>query len=75
MSIARMDALRAILDAERAEASALGQPPSDYAYTDYETAFSHEPDVAFGPKVIHALGYFVDERVASLEAQISEKCP
>jgi len=72
---ARMDALRAILDAERAEASALGQPPNDYTVADYETAFSHEPDVAFGPKVIHALGYFVDERIASLEAQLLEKCP
>ena len=72
---ARIDALRAFLDAERAEASALGQPPMDFAVADYETAFSHEPDVAFGPKVIHALGYFVDERVASLEAQILEKCP
>jgi spore coat protein CotH len=72
---ARMDALRGILDAERADASALGQPPSDYTVADYETAFSLEPDVAFGPKVIHALGYFVDQRVASLEAQLLEKCP
>jgi spore coat protein CotH len=72
---ARFEARRALLDAARAESTALGQPPMDFTYEDYETAYSGTPDVAFGSKVIHALGYFVGERIVSLEAQLSEKCP
>lgn len=72
---ARFEELRSLLDAARAEATALGQPPFGFSYDDFDTAFSDQADVAFGEKVIHALGYFSDARAAAVEAQLLEKCP
>jgi hypothetical protein len=68
-------ALHLLLDEERQEASVLGQPPFDFTYGDYLTAQTDTPDVTFGQKTIHALGYFNEQRIANIEAQMGEKCP
>jgi hypothetical protein len=53
----------------------MSQPPFDFSYQDYLTAQSDTPDVVFGQKAIHALGYFDQARIQNVVEQMELLCP
>jgi hypothetical protein len=72
---AQIAELHQFLDEERQEQMALSHPPFDFTYQDFLTAQGDAAEVTFGQKTIHALGYFNEQRIADIEAQMGEKCP
>jgi len=72
---ARIAALHAIVSEARQLASVVSQPPGDFTYDDYLTAIGHDPggiDTMGG--TAYNLGYFNDERIANVEAQMEILC-